>query len=450
MPTLSECLGHFVANLTPSNIPLAVFNTARAGIVDCMGVMFAGRDEPVVSIAKCLISVVSSQKPCQVLGDRGLAEDLDAAFINSVASHALDFDDTGLDGHPSAVLAPLVLALAQKYQLTWERTLCAYVAGYEVWAELISRDEDKHHGKGWHPSAVFGALASAAATAHARGLDARLTSHSLGIASSLASGLVSNFGSMTKPFQVGWAVRNGMTSVELAIQGMTACTDALESQTGFLKAISPQDRVNLSPVLRNGDQLYISRFGLNIKRYPICYAAHRIIDAALSIRHQVVDKLQDIARINIQMGVLQVKMLRGHVATMPLDAKFSAEFAVACALIHGHVNLTDLVSEVVNEDRIQQLMRKVVITTDDLHDSEEPLFSPFDTLSIKFYNATDVFAKPISRAKGHSKNPLSEIETKDKFFACAGLALSDPQVHAWWISLHHENKELVLLPLEMP
>ena len=449
MPTLSEGLGQFVADLTPSKIPLAVFNTARAGIVDCMGVMFAGRDELVVSIASSLISVVPSQKPCQVLGGRGQAGDIDAAFINSVASHALDFDDTGLDGHPSVVLAPVVLALAQKYKLTWEKTLCAYVAGYEVWAELIFRDEDKHHGKGWHPSAVFGTLASAAATAHARGLDARLTSHALGIASSLASGLVSNFGSMTKPFQVGWAVRSGMTSVELAIQGMTACTDAIESQTGFLKAISPQGRVNLSSVLGNGDQLYISRFGLNIKRYPICYAAHRITDAALSIRHHLVDQLQDIARIDIQMGILQAKMLRGHLATMPLDAKFSAEFAVACALIHGHVNLTDLVAQVVNDDRIQHLMRKVVITTDDRHDAEEPLFSPFDTLSIKLFNATEISANPIRRAMGHSTNPMSDIEMKDKFFACAGLALSTPQVHDWWTCLHEINNELVVLPLQL-
>jgi 2-methylcitrate dehydratase PrpD len=199
-------------------------------------------------------------------------------------------------------------------------------------------------------------------------------------------------------------------------------------------------------VLGNGDQLYISRFGLNIKRYPICYAAHRITDAALFIRHQLVDQLQDIARIDIQMGVLQVKMLRGHLATMPLDAKFSAEFAVACALIHGHVNLTDLVAQVVNEDRIQHLMRKVVITADDRQDSEEPLFSPFDTLSIKFFNDTEVSANAIRRAKGHATNPLSDIEMKDKFFACAGLALPESQVHAWWSSLHLDNNELVVLP----
>ena len=230
---------------------------------------------------------------------------------------------------------------------------------------------------------------------------------------------------------------------------MTACTDALESQTGFLKAISPQGRVNLSSVLGNGDQLYISRFGLNIKRYPICYAAHRITDAALSIRHHLVDQLQDIARIDIQMGILQAKMLRGHLATMPLDAKFSAEFAVACALIHGHVNLTDLVAQVVNDDRIQHLMRKVVITTDDRHDAEEPLFSPFDTLSIKLFNATEISANPIRRAMGHSTNPMSDIEMKDKFFACAGLALSTPQVHDWWTCLHEINNELVVLPLQL-
>jgi aconitate decarboxylase len=60
------------------------------------------------------------------------------------------------------VLGPIVLVGAEALGLTWREAVTAYVAGYEVWAELIGRDADKHHGKGWHPTAVFGALASAA------------------------------------------------------------------------------------------------------------------------------------------------------------------------------------------------------------------------------------------------------------------------------------------------
>ena len=81
--------------------------------------------------------------------------------------------------------------------------IAAYVAGYEVWAELIARDQDQHHRKGWHPSAVFGPVAAAAAAAVLRRLDAARASHAVGIAASLAGGVVANFGSMTKSFQVG-------------------------------------------------------------------------------------------------------------------------------------------------------------------------------------------------------------------------------------------------------
>ena len=90
--------------------------------------------------------------------------------------------------------------------------IAAYVAGYEVWAELIGREQDQHHRKGWHPTAVYGTVAAAAASAVLRKLDAELASRAVGIAASLAAGVVANFGSMTKPFQVGRTAQSGAAS----------------------------------------------------------------------------------------------------------------------------------------------------------------------------------------------------------------------------------------------
>ena len=88
--------------------------------------------------------------------------------------------------------------------------IAAYVAGYETWGELASRDADKHHGKGWHPSAVFGAVAAAAAGARLAKLDAARTTHALAAAASMAGGLTANFGSMMKPLQVARAAQSGL------------------------------------------------------------------------------------------------------------------------------------------------------------------------------------------------------------------------------------------------
>src|SRR6185295_10232448 len=101
---------------------------------------------------------------------------------------------------------------------------------------LVGRDSDKLHSKGWHPTATVGTIAAAAAAARLARLDPAGTANALGISASMASGLVANFGSMTKPFQVARAVQNGIVAARLAAGGMTASPDALEHRSGFLHA----------------------------------------------------------------------------------------------------------------------------------------------------------------------------------------------------------------------
>src|SRR5262249_34000746 len=152
----------------------------------------------------------SGTKPATFLNFGCEAPEL--ALVYGTAAHALDFDDTALSGHPSAILVPTILAEAQEVGADGEAMIVAYVVGYEVWAELIGRDKDQHHGKGWHPTAVFGAIAAAAASASLRKLNESQSANAIGIAASLASGVVANFGSMTKPFQVGHAAQSGITA----------------------------------------------------------------------------------------------------------------------------------------------------------------------------------------------------------------------------------------------
>ena len=435
MPGLTAELGRFVAGLEPASLPTAAHRTVRRGIVDCMGVLFAGRGEPVVRQVLSTLSVSANAGGSSVLGDRGYAASSEAAFVNSVAAHALDYDDTGLDGHPSVVLAPVVLAEGERSGATWLEAGAAYVAGYEVWAELIARDPDKHHGKGWHPTAVFGTVAAAAASARLRGLTAERCAAALGIAASMAGGLVANFGSMTKPLQVGLAARNGIAAACYAEHGITAAPDALESPRGFLAALSPGGRVRLGGPIGAGSVWQIVAQGLNIKRYPVCYAVHRTIDAALELRARLDQRLGEIEAIEVSMGRLQAAMLRNSRPRTGLEARFSAEFAVACALLHGHVGLADLDDARVSEEDIQRLQGRVQVLPLQEQDAEEPLFSPFDTVRVRFRDGESISATPVHRAKGHASLPLTDVELQAKFLDCGRSQLGDAAALAWWQAL---------------
>ena len=127
----------------------------------------------------------------------------EAAWINGAAAHALDYDDVALRGHPSAVLVPAILAEAESLKATGAQMATAYAAGYEVWADLQRRDPDQHHEKGWHPTGIFGAIGAAAACASLRGLDPETATQAIALGASQSAGLVSNFGTMTKPFHAG-------------------------------------------------------------------------------------------------------------------------------------------------------------------------------------------------------------------------------------------------------
>ncbi len=426
---LTASLGGFIADLQPEHVPADARHTVRRGITDCWGVLFAGRDEPVVGHALATVTMAAHGQ-ARVLADRGLASAADAAFVNATAAHALDYDDTGLDGHPSVVLAPAVLAEGERIGARWIDIETAYIVGYEVWAELIARDTDKHHGKGWHPTAVFGCVAAAAAAARLRRLDATRAARALGIASSMAAGLVANFGSMTKPLQVGWAVRNGLLAAALAERGVSAAPDALESPRGLLAALSPAGRVRLDGECRPGAPWQILRQGISIKRYPVCYALHRAVDATLALRAQFDAQAQDIVTIQASIGRLQAAMLRSSRPRTGLDAKFSAEYALACALLHGRLGLAELRDDAVNQPAVQALLCRVQVEALDEQDADEPLFAPADRVRVQLADGRWLAADPVHRALGHASRPIDDAALHAKFSDCGG-----PE--AWWTVLMH-------------
>ena len=163
-------------------------------------------------------------------------------MINGIAAHVLDYDDVGLDGHPSAVLVPAILAQGEASGSSGAEMLTAYMAGFEVWAEILAREPTPLHRKGWHPSAVLGAVAAAAACAKLRGLDPERAATAMAIAASMSCGVVANFGTMTKSFQVARAAQSGVIAARLAQAGLTASLDALEHPSGLLAALSPEGK----------------------------------------------------------------------------------------------------------------------------------------------------------------------------------------------------------------
>ncbi|HWD59022.1 MAG TPA: MmgE/PrpD family protein [Stellaceae bacterium] len=427
MPLTSD-LGGFVAGLSFQQLPQAAIDVARIGFIDTIATMIAGSRDDAPQILRKALAPPSGKATLYFTGETAPAPE--AAWINGTAAHALDYDDVAVRGHPSTVLVPAILAEAEELGAAVSAMLAAYVAGYEVWAELSHRDRDDQRPKGWHPTGIFGAVAAAGACARLRGLDGEKTAMALALAASQASGLMANFGTMTKPFHAGRAAHAGVVSARMAEAGFTAAADALEHPQGFLSAVSPAGNVDRDSPAALGEPWHIVQKRLSIKRYPACYAVHRSIDGLLDLLQERPLQPGDIARITASISATRAILLRNHQPQTGLEGKFSMEFAMAASVIAGRASLAEYNDDFVRRPDVQALMRKVAVATNENYDPEVSGASLWDQVTVELTSGETLEGAQVRRARGAAELPLSDAELYEKFGACleVGGARIAPEV----------------------
>lgn len=414
--SLTSKMGAYVQDFTLDDVPEDALKIVRSAFADTVAVIMAGIEEDATRITFAQAAETDSGRGASVCLTDAVASSPMAALVGGTAAHALDYDDQSLSGHPSAVLVPAILAEGWRLNATGQEIAAAYLVGYEVWAELIGRNTG-YHAKGWHPTSVFGTVGAAAAVAYLNKLRAEQVVCALAIAASKASGLASNFGTMTKPLHAGLAARNGLVSAQLAAGGMTASADAFNSAVGFLSAVSANtpDRETAS---RLGDKLYILNHRLCIKRYPTCYFMHRSFEAMVAILAEAGAVADEVERVEVRMGRGQTVVLTHERPQTALEAKFSGQFAIAAAAILGRMGLKEVSDEVVLRPDIQAFLPKVELIPVDGFDPRDPVHSASDSVRAFLKSGKILDSGPISSIKGHAEDPLTRDELWAKFQEC--------------------------------
>jgi len=417
---LTAAYGAFIAKLKYKALPRAVTDTIKQGFTDCIGVMLAGSREPVALAVERVLRADQPTGPANLYFSPKRTSAPAAAWINGTASHALDYDDVALKGcHPSAVLVPAILAEAQALNRSGRDMLVAYAAGYEIWADLIARERGNYQRKGWHPTGIFGAVGAAAACASLHRLNPAKAAHALGAAVSEASGVMSNLGSMVKPTHPGKAAASGIYAARFAAAGIAATPDALEHAQGFLAALSPAGDFDVNtPPRMPPKQWQLEKQGLSIKQYPVCYRAHRAIDAMLGLLRSHPVAVKDVAEIRVSFSNSHLVILKNHSPKTAIAAKFSIEFALACALLNQRVGLRDLTDKFVRSAAVRDLMKRVAIDINPIEEAGTSGYAPYDTVEIKLADGAVLNSEQVRHAKGDAQAPLSADELWVKFEDC--------------------------------
>jgi 2-methylcitrate dehydratase PrpD len=224
---------------------------------------------------------------------------------------------------------------------------------------------------------------------------------------------------MMKSFQVARAAAAGVLAARLAEAGMDGAFDALERSTGLLSAMSPNSAADLSPPGPGfGKDLAIRTVGLSFKKYPVCYCAHRVIDATIDMANAHDLHPTDVRSVNARIGDTQISILRHHTPKTALEAKFSIELAVTASIASRAVGLRELDDGYVQRSDVQALTSKVAVEGDDSVCPVEPAFSLNDRLTIVTEDGRALDSGDIRFARGHARLPLGEGELKRKFLDC--------------------------------
>jgi len=259
--------------------PAEIVELAKQCVTDFIAVTLAGtRESGSQAVAAELLDGRDGQGPSTLVGLPQRASALDAALINGMAAHALDYDDVSLpmSAHASVVILPALLALAEKRNASGRQVLESFVAGYEAGSRIGMYMAPTHYGSGFHGTGTIGTFAAAAACAHLMRLNADQTERAVGIAAAQAAGIRSMFGTDCKPLHAGKGAFNGLFAALLAARDFTSATGSIECTNGFAAThAGARDGAGAFAEPPGG---YFLRQNL-FKYHAACYMTHAVANA---------------------------------------------------------------------------------------------------------------------------------------------------------------------------
>ena len=420
---VTKTIAQFVVNLKQERIPEKAVQTAKIAVRDCLGVALAGSREEDAKICAEIARQEKAKEETTVIGEGFKTSALNAALANGTAAHALDFDHSfTIMGQPTAPIIPAVFALGESLGAGGRQLIEAYVVGFEVTGKLAHSLRDSAHD-GWHAPSTLGSFGAAAACGKLLGLSASQVEMALGIAASMTSGIVANFGTMTKPLHVGLGARNGVLAAKLAQGGYTANTRAIESRFGFYEVFHQDSPIDEKPIAELGQSYALVSDGIRIKPYPCGGLTHQVIDSVFEFRSKHGLSAEMIEAIDVDVVQHTFDRIVFRVPQTGIQGKFCMPYLVARAVIDGRVGLDIFTDTAVRDQNILKLAERVQMNLDNNLKKTDAAGRPCRvTIRLK---TGETYSREAQHAKGGPEFPMSEEELRGKFTECARQAVDE-------------------------
>jgi 2-methylcitrate dehydratase PrpD len=420
---VTENLISFVEDTRYRDFSEETVSEAKKCILDGIGVTVAGSNYEGMQVLRGFALETGGQPQARTIGASSIKTSaLNAALINGVAGHVLDFDDTQiiLGGHPTVVILPSLLALGEYTEASGQEMLTSFILGIEVSCKIARGVNPYHYQSGYHVTSTIGIFGAAAAAGKLLKLGHQELLSTLGIAGSMSSGLKENFGTMTKSLHVGLAASHAVMAALLAQKGCTASGKILEGDWGFGNVLSKNCQYD-NMIHHLGNPWEIQNPGITRKKYPSCARTHCAIDALLKIVKQNDIACQDLTEIECFTDEDAFKILIHPVPKTELEAKFSMPFCLAIAFLEKDVSLPHFEKSRINDPKIKDLMKKIKHIPDEDIIAKGYEYRGTSKIRVKLNNGVEFF-EMVETSKGDPRNPLRPDEIVEKFHQClAGI-----------------------------
>ena len=415
-PAIAEIIAEWASTLAATDIPISVRTMADDVLLDCVGNCVSVRN---MDYIQSLVQAWDSEGDCTAFGHARRFDAAGAAVINGTAAHGEDFDDTfeGSPVHAGAPAIPAILAACERYNRSGKDALVGIAVAMELMCRLTVVAPTAIHRAGFHPTAVIGAMGAAAGVAAALGMTTRQISDALGVAGSMASGIIEYLaeGTWTKRLHPGWAAQSGLRAALMAKHGFTGPRTVFEGVHGFFFAFAdPSIDQDMSHITdRLGDDWRMEKIAF--KPYACGTMAQPYIDCAIKLAGIGIDPTQ-ITEIRCETGEGIVHRLweplnEKHRPTTPYSAKFSIPYLIAVGFIDGAVGLAQFTEQRIHDPDVLSLASKVIYVVDP--ENEYPRNYTGHIQALLADGSEHVVRQPYLR--GGSREPLTREEIVAKF-----------------------------------
>jgi len=438
--TLAQRLAAFACETRESGVPDEVRASVRQRVLDIVGLCLAAGDLPTSHAALAFVVEQGGHGTAHAIGLADPVPPALAAFANGVLAHSLDYDDTHLPSvlHPSAAVVPAALAAAEQSGASGREVVSAIAVGLEVCVRLGMAGYDPEtrnstffeHGQ--HATSICGAMGGAVSAAMLLGLDRRGVLDTLGVAGSMAAGIIeaNRSGGTVKRLHCGWAAHAALSAASLVRHGFTGPPTVLEGRFGFFEAFL-HGRYDAAAVVDGLGSSWATP-DIFFKPYPANHFTHAALDAAYELARQGL-RPEHVAAIRLLAPAPVIRTIGEPIEdkrtpSTGYQAQFSGPFAVATGLLAGAAGTrpgrADFTDELAREPVRRELMAKVTVAPDD----ECSAIFPFEFPAIVEVDTVDgrTLVSKVLTNLGGPRRPLSDEDLLAKFRDNgAGVAATD-------------------------